>query len=74
MKESGIDVVRNVWCAEYEPLVVSPSADCPGYVQVHTPDQASEEFWGNVRLVLPREMALRLAEALTACANEQEKA
>lgn len=71
MKTAGIDVVRHVWCAEYEPLVVAPSAECPGYVLVETRSEEAKEFWGKVSITLPREMALQLAEAIRACAEEQ---
>lgn len=72
MNECGIDVVRSVWMAEYEPITVSPSGDCPGYVQITTEGSESEEFWGKCRLVMPKGMALKLAEAIKACAEEQQ--
>lgn len=70
MKDAGIDVVRHVWCVEYEPLIVGPSADCPGYVQVQTKGEEAAQFWGPINLTLPREMAVKLGEALIACAKE----
>lgn len=74
MKTAGIDVVRIVWSAEYEPLHVSPSAEGPGYVQLHALNEGSRNFWGAVDLTLPADMALALAEALKACAEEQKAA
>jgi hypothetical protein len=71
-KNAGIDVVRIVWSAEYEPLHVEPSADCPGYVRLLTKTDESTEFYGKVDFTLPKEMALMLAAAIKACAEEQE--
>jgi hypothetical protein len=73
VKEAGIDVVRIVWGAEYEPLHVEPSADCPGYVRVLAKTPESEEFWGKVDFAMPAEMARQLAKAIVACADEQEQ-
>jgi hypothetical protein len=73
VKQAGIDVVRIVWSAEYEPLHVEPSADAPGYVRVLAKTPAAEEFWGKVDLTLPVEMARQLAKAIDCCATEQEK-
>lgn len=70
IKNSGIDVVRNVWCAEYEPLVVRPSSDTPGYVSLVAEGEGPMTFWGPVLLTLPAEMARLLGEALIACAKE----
>ena len=72
MKNAGIDVVRIVWAAEYEPLCVEPSADVPGYVRVLAKTAEAVEFWGRVDFSMPKEMALRLAEAIDACARESE--
>jgi hypothetical protein len=74
MKQAGIDVVRIVWAAEYEPLHVEPSADCPGYVRLLTKTNESEAFWGKADLAMPAEMARMLGKALLACADEQEPA
>lgn len=73
MNNAGIDVVRIVWSAEYEPLHVEPSADCPGYVRLLTKTKESEEFYGKVDVTLPVDMARMLAKALQACADEQEQ-
>lgn len=73
MKQAGIDVVRIVWGAEYEPLYVEPSADCPGYVRVLAKTEESQEFWGKVDFSMPAEMARMLARAILACADEQEE-
>lgn len=72
LKQAGIDVVRIVWATSYEPLHVEPSADAPGYVRLLAKTQESIEFWGKVDITLPKDMALKLAEALAACANEQQ--
>jgi hypothetical protein len=72
MKTAGIDVVRIVWSAEYEPLHVEPSGDCPGYVRISAKTKESEEFWGKVDFSVPKNFALMLAQAIQACANEQE--
>jgi hypothetical protein len=74
MKEAGIDVVRAVWCAEYEPLHVEPSADCPGYVRIVAKSQDAASFWGKVDFTMPPEMARELGKALIATADEQEAA
>jgi hypothetical protein len=71
MEKAGIDVVRIVWSDEYEPLHVEPSADCPGYVRVLAKTEDSEKFWGKVDFTLPKDMALMLAKAIQACAEEQ---
>lgn len=71
MKTAGIDIVRLVWAEDYEPLTVEPSADCPGYVRVYAKDGASKEFWGSVDFNMPKDFALQLAAAVTACAEEQ---
>lgn len=71
--KAGIDVVRIVWAQEYENLCVEPSADCPGYVRVLTKTEAARQFYGPLELTLPVEMAIKLAEAITACAKEQAK-
>jgi hypothetical protein len=71
MKQAGVDVVRIVWAAEYEPLHVEPSADGPGYVRLLTKTKESEEFWGRVDITMPVELARALAAALVACADEQ---
>jgi hypothetical protein len=73
-KQAGIDVVRIVWMAEYEPLHVEPSTDCPGYVRLLAKTEASQEFWGRVDIAMPVEMARAVAAALEACANEQGSA
>jgi hypothetical protein len=72
VKQAGIDVVRIVWSAGYEPLHIEPSADA-GYVRVLAKTPAAEEFWGKVDLTLPVEMARQLAKAIDCCATEQEK-
>lgn len=72
MNKTGIDVVRVVWSAEYEPLCVEPSADCPGYVRVLAKTPEAVKFWGPVDIALPKDMALMLAKAIQACAEEQE--
>jgi len=70
--KAGIDVVRHVWSEGYdEPLTVSPSAECPGYVQVGANGKEAEEFWGKAVFTLPAEMALKLSVALSECALEQ---
>jgi len=69
---AGIDVVRHVWGEEYDPLMVAPSADCPGYVRIYAEGAEAVEFWGRVDFAIPKEMALKLAEAIKACAEEQE--
>jgi hypothetical protein len=70
MRRAGIDVIRTVWCQEYESLRVAPSADCPGFLTISTPDRDAEEFYGKVDLTLPRELAVQLAEAILACAGD----
>lgn len=72
MKTSGIDVVRIVWGAEVEPLHVEPSADCPGYVRVLAKTPEAIEFWGKVDFTMERNFALQFADAIKACAEEQE--
>lgn len=67
----GIDVVRFVWSKECENLTVRPSGDVPGYVNVIAEGKEAIEFWGPVNLTMPKEMALYLAEAIKACAEEQ---
>lgn len=71
MKTSGIDVVRIVWMAEYEPLHVEPSADVPGYVRLLAKTPEAEKFWGVLDASMPAEMARLLASALMACADEE---
>lgn len=74
MKEAGIDVIRAVWSAEYPPLHVEPSAECPGYVRLVAKQGESEGFWGRLDVTMPREFALLLAKAIHDCASEQEEA
>jgi hypothetical protein len=74
MSDSGIDVIRSVWMAEYEPLHVEPSADVPGSVRVLAKTKDAEDYWGKLDITLPAEMARLLAKALVACADEQEAA
>lgn len=71
MKTAGIDVVRIVWAHEYEPLCVEPSADCPGYVRVLAKTDEAREHWGPLDFTMPAKMALMLAEAIKACAQEE---
>jgi hypothetical protein len=71
VNKAGIDVVRIVWAESYENLHVEPSADCPGYVRVLAKTEDSQEFWGKVDFTMPKEMALALAAAIKACAEEQ---
>jgi hypothetical protein len=73
MEKAGIDVVRIVWSAEYEPLHVEPSADAPGYVRFLAKTKEAEEFWGKVDVTMPPAMARMVAKALIACAEEQER-
>jgi hypothetical protein len=72
MKQAGIDVVRIVWSAEYEPLHVEQFADCPGYVRLLAKTNESQDFWGKADLTMPAEMARMLSKALAACADEQD--
>jgi hypothetical protein len=72
MKTAGIDVIRVVWSQDYDPLTVAPSADCPGYVTVEPRGADAESFWGKFSITMPKELALQLAEAIRACAEEQD--
>lgn len=52
-------------------IEVGPDADALGLVEIRTETtKENAEYWGAVRLAIPPEIALQLAEALKRCAEE----
>lgn len=67
------ELVRFVWDdKDGVALRVGPDADSLGLVELRAADAKSEEYWGKVRLCMPRELALEVGRALIAAAGEAE--
>lgn len=53
-------------------LEVGTDADTSSCVEIRTPDTCSREFYGDIRLALPPEMAVALAHAILKVAGTLE--
>lgn len=54
------------------PLTVRPEPDFPSEcVQIVALDKDAKEYWGDVRISLPKELARRLGEALILAAKDK---
>lgn len=53
-------------------LEVGSDADTSSCVEIRTPDTRSREFYGDIRLTLPSEMAVALARAILKVAGTLE--
>ena len=52
-------------------LEVRPSPDFPSeFIEIHTPNPKSREYYGEIRFSLPKEMAKALGAALIASADD----
>ena len=65
------DVCRRVYddregaCVEVRPCPDNPTE----FLEIHTPDDKSKEFYGDFRISFPKEMARQLGAALIAGAS-----
>ena len=65
------EIVRVVWDdKDGVSLSIGPDSDSLGLVEMRTTDTKSAEFYGKVRLCMPKEMAIAVGEALIAAAEE----
>lgn len=52
---------------------VGPDGDSLGLVELRVPDAESQKFYGDIRIAFHPDQARRLAEALIAAADDQQK-
>lgn len=65
------DIQREVGMEGDSPLTVRPCPDFPlECVQLLANGAAAEQYWGSIRLSMPKQMAVELGKALIACAGE----
>jgi hypothetical protein len=57
----------------YPFLEVGPDSEFSTLLELRTTDEKSKQFYGDIRIVLTKEMAKALGETLIKAANEMEK-
>jgi hypothetical protein len=66
-----LETIRRVYDDDNGAFIeIGPDRDGLDLVEVRTTGKESEEYWGKVRLTLPKAFALKLAEAIRCCAEE----
>lgn len=71
MTRVTLETIRRVYDDDHGACIeVGPDGDSLGYVEIRTTGESNVEFWGELRLTLPKEFALKLAEAIRLCAED----
>lgn len=69
-RKYGIEIVRHVYDTDSGTCVeVGPDAEGGSHVEIRTLGK-NADYWGEIRLTLPPEMAMELGRALIAAAND----
>lgn len=70
-----IEIVRNVYsedsCACGAYIQVGPNCDGFNNIRICTQDKVSRDYWGSIDFTLTKEMAVGLAHAILAAAQDQ---
>lgn len=70
-KKAYMDVIYQVGEEGEDPLTIRPEPDFPSEcVQIIALDASAIEYWGSVRISLPKALALKMGEALIAAAKD----
>jgi hypothetical protein len=68
----SLETIRRVYDDDRGTYIeVGPDADSLGCVEIRTTTPENVEYWGSVRLTINKAFALKLAEAIRRCAEEQ---